>query len=589
MAKSTLQVNPISITINEDTIARPFMRLAPSITANSALTQVAKPGELVSAAPSVKILWNDGTPATSNEKFTIQVTFLVRSGGGNINSNLTTVTVQPNAQGIATLQNWKLGNLAGENTVEASAVIIGAGDDTIKRYSVGGGTQPLSGGPITFKATSDAGIASLTIQPTTSTIVVQDTAALQGILVLEPGASAASWSWVSNDASIATVTGNSKDAVVTGIKVGTATITATVVSGNSRRSATATVTVVETPPTPSISLTATPTTIAVVANGSTATTAITIGRTNYTNKNVSLSSTGYITGLTGVITPPSTTSNTATLTVTAAVGTVAGTYPITINGSGADVNPATTIVNVTVTAPFADIDPVCKITRVTIAPNMPVTMQVNETVNVTGTAEGTNCTSEQLRVRYSSSNTTIATVSTEGVVTAKAYGSAVITATSITDGTKSASVTITVAEPAAPPPPTPPDTTWRSCDGESHSGTPPTGWISATYQGEGNGICWEPISDVGFIPDLNTALLFRYQRDSGNLPEPITIKAFNKQLAVAYRLTLTTNSEIEIIPSTFTIPAQGFQTFTVKVTKPLLDKLADGTSNIGLNIDIQQV
>lgn len=585
MAQYTLNDNPISLKVNENTVARPVMRLAPSISANSPITQAGKPTQNA-IAPSVKVLWSDNTPATSNDKFIIQVTFQVQSGAGTINGSQSSVTIEPDANGIATLQNWTLGSKAGENTVIATANIIGNREVADRSYMVNNGSQQLVGGPITFTANANAGIISVVVLPNTNTVAVGDVVQLTAVAQLEPGAPDPSWTWSTTSGTIVSVAGNSNTAIVKGLLVGNAQVTATALSGNAQASSQATVNVVAVPPEPAITVSATPSTITVYNNGSTKTTNIKIGRTNYSG-NVNLFLQRLPQGVTGIFSPAATTATDSVLTLQATSAAVAGTYSLTVVADGTDVTDASTeIILVVDTEPTG---PVCVITEVTIDPYIPVSLVVGETVTVTGKAFGTNCTSQQLGVRYISSNTDIATVSTGGIVTARSYGSATITAVSTTDGTKSASVTILVPPTPSPSPTPPPQITWRSCDGETHQGNPPAGYVSATYTGAGNGICWEPVSIVGFEPDLNTALLFEYQRDSGRLPEPVTITARNPSQAINYRLTLSTNDEIEIVPNVFELPAGQTNKFMVKVTKSLLDKLADGTSDIGLNINIQQI
>lgn len=585
MAQYTLGTNPISIKIDENTIARPIMRQAPRIVANSPLNQAGKPTQNATV-PSVRVLWTDNTPATSNEKYTIQVIFQVQTGGGSINGNQTTITVEPDSNGIATLQSWVLGPSAGENIVVAAANIIGVGPTPSNM--VAGGAQQLSGGPLTFRATATANIVSVTVLPTPSTIAVNEIIQLKATALLEPGAPQPSWTWTTSNGTIVAVTGNSDTAIIKGLAIGNTTITATALSGDSKASGTATVEVVAVPPDPQITVSATPSTVTIVNNGSTKTTAVKIGRTNYTG-NVNLLLQGLPAGVTGIFSPAATTANDSILTFQATSTAIPGTYPLTVIADGTDVTDATTDITLVVQAPPAEPLPVCVITEVTITPSLPVSLNVGQTTTVAGKAIGTNCTSQELSIRYISSNTDVVTVSTGGQITARGVGNATISAVSITDGTKSASVTIIVSELEPSPPQPTPTTTWKSCDGEIHDGNPPAGYVSATYTGAGNGICWEPVSIVGFEPDLNTALLFQYQRDSGKLPDPVTITARNPSQAINYRLTLATNDEIEVTPKIFDVPAKGTHKFTVKVTKPLLDKLADGTSDIALNIDIQQI
>ncbi len=107
-----------------------------TISANSNITQSATAGTAVAAAPSVKV-----TDSNSNPVSGVNVTFTVTAGGGST-VPASAATVATNASGIATLTSWTLGATAGANTVTATA----AG---------------LTGSPVTFNATGDAGAASV--------------------------------------------------------------------------------------------------------------------------------------------------------------------------------------------------------------------------------------------------------------------------------------------------------------------------------------------------------------------------------------------------------------------------------------------
>lgn len=87
------------------------------------------------------------------------------------------------------------------------------------------------------------------------------------------------------------------------------------------------------------------------------------------------------------------------------------------------------------------------VSSVTIAPST-LTLTVSNTGNLSATVNGDNNPSQT--VTWSSSNTSVATVSALGVVTAVATGTATITATSQLDSSKSGSCTVTVeAAPAS--------------------------------------------------------------------------------------------------------------------------------------------
>ncbi len=83
------------------------------------------------------------------------------------------------------------------------------------------------------------------------------------------------------------------------------------------------------------------------------------------------------------------------------------------------------------------------VSSVTVSPSS-LSLAVSSTGNLTATVDGDNNPSQD--VTWSSSNTSVATVSSTGVVTAKAVGSATITATSVADLTKSGNCTVTVTD-----------------------------------------------------------------------------------------------------------------------------------------------
>lgn len=582
MANYSLQINPAQIQVNFDTVATPQMRPVPVIYPNSLTSQTGKPDQNVNTAPSVKVFWPDtNEPATTDSKFIIKVTFAIKQGGGTVNGKTDYVTVEPDSQGVATLTSWKLGKTTGINSIEVTGTITSTDTSEDKVYQVSTGTDSLSN-PTTFTATPEAGVLNVFVLPNPADVELGQQIALTATAQLENYAAQPTWAWTSSDPTIATVSGNSANAVVTGVKVGSVTITATATSGNSSKSGAATINVKQTViPTISISPNNNEVT---VSKGSTGTNRINISRSNYTG-NVSLVTQPPLpNGVTITFIDQATTSNVSTANISVGTAATVGTYTIQVEGTGTGVQSATTSFTLTI----SDVVSQCTIVGVSIDPTGPVERAPGQTIKVTGTAEGTNCTSQQLAVTYESSNPSVATVNSNGTVTALLVGNSVITARSVTDASKFASVEIIVRveEEEEEEDPT---VTWRSCDGEIHQGNPPAGYVSATYTGAGNGICWEPVSIVGFEPDLATALLFRYRRGSSTLPDSVTVTARNPALAVQYRLKLETNPDIEITPSTFDLAPQGTKQFTVKVTKALLDKLADGTSDISLNIDITRI
>ena len=85
------------------------------------------------------------------------------------------------------------------------------------------------------------------------------------------------------------------------------------------------------------------------------------------------------------------------------------------------------------------------VSSVSVSPSsLNLDLNSTKTGTLTATVNGTNNPSQS--VTWSSSNTSVATVSASGVVTAKATGNATITATSQQDGTKSGTCTVTVTD-----------------------------------------------------------------------------------------------------------------------------------------------
>lgn len=90
------------------------------------------------------------------------------------------------------------------------------------------------------------------------------------------------------------------------------------------------------------------------------------------------------------------------------------------------------------------------VSSVTVSPTSK-TLEINETQQLTATVNATPASADK-SVTWSTSDANVATVSTDGLVTAVAQGTATITATSNLDNTKSATCAITVNPPAAPIP-----------------------------------------------------------------------------------------------------------------------------------------
>ena len=105
---------------------------------NAGDNQSASAGAAVSVAPSVIAKDAKGRPVPG-----VSVTFAVATGGGSV----TGAAAKTNASGVATVGSWKLGAVAGANTLTATS----AG---------------LTGSPVTFTATGDAGVLAVQLDGT---------------------------------------------------------------------------------------------------------------------------------------------------------------------------------------------------------------------------------------------------------------------------------------------------------------------------------------------------------------------------------------------------------------------------------------
>lgn len=137
---------------------------------------------------------------------------------------------------------------------------------------------------------------------------------------------------------------------------------------------------------------------------------------------------------------------------------------------------------------------------------------------------------------------------------------------------------------------------WRNCvTGQLVEGVPPTGTREVNYSS--GGTCWEPITEVTFTPTLNNALRYSYTRGSSVYPTAKSITVTNASFGLAYRITLTTNSNITLNHRSqsgkgsisFIVGPRSTETFSVNLTSQLLQELQDGVSSLSMNVEYQQV
>jgi len=295
-----------------------------------------------------------------------------------------------------------------------SSVATVSSEGVVTAVSVGTATITATSNGHNGTATvivSSVPVASVTVSPSSVSVVQGGTTSLTATMKDASGNVLANRavSWSSSNTQVATVSGTG---VVTGVGAGTTTINA--VSENKGGSATVTVTP---PVTPVGSVVVSPATASVVA-GQTTTLVATVKDANgtvVTNRVVTWTS-----------------SNAAVATVSTAgvvTGVTTGTATISATSEG---KSGSAIVTVT-PAPVGS---------VAVAPSAS-TIIIGQTGTLTATVSDVNGTVVTDRVvTWASSNTSIAKVSTTGVVSGIALGSATITATS---EAKSGTATVTIA------------------------------------------------------------------------------------------------------------------------------------------------
>ena len=215
-------------------------------------------------------------------------------------------------------------------------------------------------------------------------------------------------SWSSSNTSVATV---ASDGTVAAIAPGTATITVT--TADQGKTATCLVTVNAIPVS---KITLSNTSLSLTEGDSSQLTA-TVAPSNATNKTVSWSSSNTSVAMVaddGTVTAKS--AGTATITCSSANGAVKATCPVTVK---AKVYPVTGV----------------SLDRTSL------TLTEGESSQLVATISPSNATNKS--VSWSSSNSSVASVTSDGIVTSKAAGSATITCTT-TDGSKKATCTVSV-------------------------------------------------------------------------------------------------------------------------------------------------
>ena len=292
---------------------------------------------------------------------------------------------------------------------ESLTIPGGASLNTAGKLTVDGGTLTQNGtvtGGVTYKVTG------VSLSPDTLTLDVGESSTLTATITPD-NATDKSVTWESSASGVATVDTSGK---VTAVSVGTATITATAADGSGEK-ATCSVTVNAAAIVPVESVSLHKTSLELTEGGTARLTA-TILPDIATNKNVtwSTSDASIATVTDGVVTAVA--PGTATITVTTEDGGKTATCAVTVAAATVPVTGVT--LNKTSTS-----------------------LYVGDTETLTATVAPDNATNKA--VTWTSSDSTVATVDQNGVVTALARGTAVITATAADGSGANATCTVTVS------------------------------------------------------------------------------------------------------------------------------------------------
>ncbi len=377
---------------------------------------------------------------------------------------------------------WNSSNTAVATVNASTGAVTGVAPGTANIQATSEGVTGQA--TITVSAPPPVPVASVTVTLNTATINTGGAATATAVLrdANNNVLTGRTVTWNSSNTAVATV--NASTGAVTGVAPGTANIRATSegVTGQ------ATITVSAPPPVPVASVTVTLNTATINTGGAATATAV----LRDANNNV-------LTGRT--VTWNS--SNTAVATVNTSTGAVTGVAPGTAN-IRATSEGITGQAAITVSAPAPA--PVSSIV-VTLSAT---SIQVGQTSNASAVlrdALGNVLTGRS--IAWSSSNTTIATVSASGVVTGGAAGSASIRATS--EGvTGSANVSIT-----APPPPPPPGSLvfasdWSTATGNSANALNDGGQWNDSHTGTTR-LSIIPAAGLGFPSDMTNVVQGRYR------------------------------------------------------------------------------
>lgn len=262
---------------------------------------------------------------------------------------------------------------------------------------------------------TDVAVTAITITPSPASVNIGQTVQLTATISPE-GATNKELTWTSNNPQIATI---SSSGVLTGVSSGSTTILVT----NTPSGVSATVTVTVPEPIPVTQVTVNPTTLTLTTAGATSTIVATIAPTNATNKSVTWLS-----------------SNEAVATVNNGVVTAVANGTANIIARSTDNTSIEAVTQVTVALTPVSVTGI-SLNRTTLS-----FTTAGATETLVATIAPSNATNKS--ITWLSTTPTVASVSTNGVVTAVSNGTTTIFVTTV-DGGFTAQATVTVALPVS--------------------------------------------------------------------------------------------------------------------------------------------
>ena len=378
--------------------------------------------------------WNVSFTVTENDGYDRDGVIGIGSGSGTADIKVyqqgkkgkyvavESVSIDPSSMALTEDDTKQLTAVISPSNASIKTVTWKSLDPKYATVDENGVVTAVSAGMATISVTTDDGkktanchvtvkakiipVTGVSLDHTSLTLIEGESETLTATVAPE-NATDKSVTWKSSNTSVAAV---SSSGVVTAKAAGVATITVTTNDGSKTAQCNVTVSV----PVSGVSLDKTSLTLPV---GDTQTLTATVSPSNASDKSVAWSS-----GNTSV----ATVSSTGVVTAKAA-----GTTTITVTTKDGG---KTATCNVTVVIPVTGVS----------LDQMSLTMVAGDNRTLTATVSPSDATDKS--VTWSSSNTSVATVSATGVVTAKAGGSATITVTT-NDGGKTASCSVTVSVP----------------------------------------------------------------------------------------------------------------------------------------------